>query len=61
MSIFKRLSGLGTTAIMVGIAFLLSGIIKLSVRGTLDADIIVGAVFLAFGIIISIAGRKSSN
>lgn len=61
MSIFKRLSGFGTTAITVGVAFLLSGIIKLSVRGTLDADIIVGAVFLAFGVIISITGKKSSN
>ena len=61
MSLLKRSSGLKTTAITVGVAFLLSGIIKLSVRGTLDADIIVGAVFVAFGVMIAIAGRKSSD
>jgi len=61
MPILKKISGLKTTAITVGVAFLLSGIIKLAVRGTLDADIIVGSVFLVFGIIISIAGSKSSN
>jgi len=60
-SLLKRLLGFKNTAIILGVAFLLSGVIRLAVRGTMDADIIVGAVFLAFGIVIALAGKGSSE
>jgi hypothetical protein len=45
----------------VGAAFLLSGVIKLVVRGTTDVDIFVGAAFLVLGIVIALAGKRSSE
>jgi hypothetical protein len=36
---------------ILGLAFLASGLIRLAMRGTLDPDIIVGAFFLLFGLI----------
>jgi len=53
--------GLGVTAITVGAAFLLSGLIKLAVRGTTDPDIVVGAVFLVLGIVLAVAKRGASE
>jgi hypothetical protein len=58
-SLLKKLLGFKNTAITVGAAFFISGIIKLAVRGTTDVDIFVGAAFLVFGIVISLAGKKS--
>ena len=49
--------GLRNTAIVVGVAFLLSGVIKLVMRGTTDVDLIVGAVFLVFGIVVGMTGK----
>jgi hypothetical protein len=57
----KRLIGLRNTAITVGVAFLLSGAVKLAVRGTTDVDLIVGAVFLVLGLAVWIAGSRSSD
>ena len=57
----KRVLGLGVTAITVGAAFLLSGLIKLAVRGTTDPDIVVGAVFLVLGIVLAVTKRGASE
>jgi len=56
-----RLSGFRNTALTVGAAFLLSGGIKMVVRGTADADVIVGAVFLVLGFVVWLAGRNQSE
>ncbi len=56
----KQLAGIRNTAITVGAAFLLSGVIKLIVRGTTDVDLIVGAVFLVMGVVVALVGRESS-
>lgn len=56
----KQLVGTRNAAIIVGAAFLLSGVIKLVVRGTTDIDLIVGAVFLMVGVVVALVGRESS-
>ena len=56
----KQLVGTRNAAITVGAAFLLSGVIKLVVRGTTDVDLIVGAVFLTVGVVVALVGRESS-
>ena len=60
-ALMGRPFGLRNTAAVVGAAFLLSGVIKLTVRGTLDVDLIVGAVFLVVGLVVWLAGRGSSQ
>ena len=57
----KQLLGFKNTSITVGVAFLISGVIKLAVRGTTDIDLLVGALFLVFGIIIGLTGKSSSE
>jgi hypothetical protein len=57
----KQLLGFKNAAIIVGAAFLLSGVIKLAVRGTTDVDIYVGAAFVVFGVVITLAGKGSSE
>jgi len=53
--------GFGVTAITVGAAFLISGLLKLAIRGTTDPDIIVGAVFLVVGVALALAKRGASE
>ena len=57
----KRVLGFGVTAITVGAAFLISGLLKLAIRGTTDPDIIVGAVFLVVGVALALAKRGASE
>ena len=57
----KQFLGFKNTSITVGAAFLLSGVIKLAVRGTTDIDLLVGAIFLVFGIVIGLIGKSSSE
>ena len=57
----KQISSFKNTAIVVGAAFLLSGIIKLILRGATDVDIFVGLIFLAFGFIAAILDKKPSK
>jgi len=57
----KQLLGFKNTSITVGAAFLLSGVFKLAVRGMIDFDLIVGALFLVFGIVLALTGKSSSE
>jgi hypothetical protein len=57
----KQLLGFRNTSITVGAAFLISGVLKLAVRGTTDIDLVVGALFLVLGIAIALAGKSSSE
>ena len=55
----KRLLDFKNISITVGAAFLLSGIIKLVMRGATDIDLFVGALFLVFGIAIALFQKRS--
>ncbi|MGD8627546.1 MAG: hypothetical protein PVH52_00560 [bacterium] len=46
-----------TIAIILGIAFLASGLLRLAMRSTFDPDIIVGLVFLVSGLITRVAKK----
>jgi hypothetical protein len=46
-----------TTAIIVGMAFLASGVIQLAMRQRFDVDLIVGAVFVVLGVIMRVARK----
>jgi len=43
------MSSISNTAIILGAAFLVSGLIRLLMRGAVDPDLIVGVVFLVAG------------
>jgi hypothetical protein len=45
------------TAVILGIAFLASGLIQLAMRRTFDPDIIVGAIFLVFGVVLRLVRK----
>ena len=57
--LMKQFLGLKNAAFVVGVAFLLSGAIKYGVRGAADVDLIVGALFLLFGIVVAAGGKGS--
>ena len=48
---------MGNTATLLGVAFLASGLIQLAMRGRVDADLIVGAVFVVAGLVLRMVGK----
>ena len=48
----ESMNSIFNVAIILGIAFLVSGLIRLAVRGILDPDLIVGGIFLVSGLVM---------
>ena len=44
------MKSMSSTTVILGVAFLASGLIQLAIRRTFDADIIVGVVFLVLAL-----------
>jgi hypothetical protein len=51
------MKSISNTAVILGVAFLASGLIQLAVRRTVDPDIIVGAVFLVSGLVMRLVRK----
>jgi hypothetical protein len=51
------MNSMSNLAMLMGAAFLASGLIQLAMRGTVDADVIVGAVFLVAGIVVRLTRK----
>jgi hypothetical protein len=48
----ESMKSIFNTAIVLGAAFLASGLIRLAVRGIFDPDLIVGGIFLVSGLVM---------
>jgi hypothetical protein len=48
----ESMKSIFNTAIILGVAFLASGVIRLAVRGTFDPDLVVGGIFLVAGLVM---------
>ena len=48
----ESMNSIVKTAIVLGVAFLASGLIRLAMRGIFDPDLIVGGIFLVSGLVM---------